>query len=60
MTTHLHWLYFQGPVALREVAIGLSLCGKKLVRKDLTTFLEDADCPRCLELTKEEKDHVSN
>jgi hypothetical protein len=56
-TVHLHWLFADGPVALRGVESAASLCGKfNLERVEVTSFLEDATCSRCMELAKEEAD----
>lgn len=45
--THLYWAWnkrwlFEG------VTVGYTLCGKRLPRKDLTVFPEDATCKTCL------------
>lgn len=48
---HLHWLYFKGPKALDNLTSGASLCGKfGLGREVIVTQVEEAACPRCLEL----------
>jgi hypothetical protein len=53
MTTHLHWLHAKGPPLLRGVTLAASLCGKVgLTRDQVTSFVEDADCKRCLELAR--------
>jgi hypothetical protein len=52
---HLHWLYDSIPVkeaakALRETSSGFALCGEsKLPNKQLTVFVDDTTCQRCLE-----------
>lgn len=57
---HLHWQYEKGPVALRGVVSAVAICGTwKLSRDQVTSFPEDATCPKCLKChermkTKEE------
>ena len=57
---HLHWLYDKGPSKLKETAEGraYSMCGRTELRRDeLTAYLDDTNCPRCVELaTLEERD----
>jgi len=53
---HLHWLWASkaiggGAAALRGLTLGISLCNtKELPRSALTAFVDDANCPRCLEM----------
>ena len=50
MTNHLYWLYQQGAKELRGTTTGVALCGKHPIpRKELTVFVEDTDCPLCLQ-----------
>jgi hypothetical protein len=52
---HLHWLWKKGPAELRGVSSAVSLCGRYgLERGEVTAFLDDASCKRCLELAKKE------
>jgi hypothetical protein len=55
-TIHLHWLFAVpgctgGVAGLRGVTLGTSICGKyNLPRNELTAFIDDATCERCLEI----------
>jgi hypothetical protein len=57
MTVHLHWLYDQGGATeLRGVTMGVALCGQsRIARRMLTSFVEDCDCPMCLERAEKRK-----
>ncbi len=52
---HLHWLYESIPTkeaakTLRETSSGFALCGEsKLPNRQLTVFVDDATCKKCLE-----------
>jgi hypothetical protein len=47
---HLHWAWDKGPSAARGVTIGMALCGARVPTDtgELTSFREDATCPKCL------------
>jgi hypothetical protein len=47
--THLHHAYKQGPKLLRGLRIGIALCSARVPRSELSAFVEDCDCPACLE-----------
>lgn len=47
---HLHWLFRQGPSALRGVVTAITLCGRKLPRARLTSHLDDTTCPQCQQI----------
>ena len=42
---HLHWS--RNSKLVRETARGITLCGKKVDRIELTAFDEDTTCPQC-------------
>lgn len=45
---HLHWLWRQGPAALRNVMAAVGACGKiSIPRSHVTSFLDDTTCPIC-------------
>lgn len=41
-----------GAGMLRETSIGYSVCGQRLPRAELTAFIEDTECPVCIERAK--------
>ena len=45
MIIHLHWS--RNPKLVRETARGITLCGKKVERAELTAFDADVTCPQC-------------
>lgn len=46
---HLHWLWKQGPVQLRNVKTAVAVCGRYIKRPEesITAHLEDVTCPTC-------------
>jgi hypothetical protein len=48
---HLHWLWRQGPKALRNVMAAVGACGKiSIPRSNVTSFPDDVTCPICKRL----------
>jgi hypothetical protein len=45
IVVHLHWS--RNPKLVRETSRGITVCGKKVERVELTAFAADVSCPQC-------------
>jgi hypothetical protein len=55
---HLHWS--RNPKLVRETFRGITVCGMKVPRDQLTAHLTDATCRECLEKAGLENAHLEN